>query len=91
MSTWPLLPKRESDHPFFADDAFEIAVEELAQSQNTVMVWLNDPAHNPTGLTMTAEGRRVAPSDIMMASAFQSIQMLAIRFFLGYSMQFVRY
>ena len=68
MSTWPLLPKRESDYPFFADDAFEIAVEELAQSQNTVMVWLNDPAHNPTGLTMTAEGRRVA-LDIMMASA----------------------
>ena len=68
MSTWPLLPKRESDYPFFADDAFDIAVEELAQSQNTVMVWLNDPAHNPTGLTMTAEGRRVA-LDIMMASA----------------------
>ena len=68
MSTWPLLPKRESDYRFFADDAFEIAVEELAQSQNTVMVWLNDPAHNPTGLTMTAEGRRVA-LDIMMASA----------------------
>jgi aromatic-amino-acid transaminase len=68
MSTWPLLPKRDSDYPFFAYDAFEIAVEELAQSQNTVMVWLNDPAHNPTGLTMTAEGRRVA-LDIMMASA----------------------
>ena len=43
------------------------------------MVWLNDPAHNPTGLTMTAEGRRAA-LDIMMASA-SNIQVLATRFF----------
>jgi len=32
------------------------------------MVWLNDPAHNPTGLTMSPQGRRAA-LDIMMASA----------------------
>ena len=68
MATWPLLPDGESDYPFFADTAFEKAVEELAQKQNTVMVWLNDPAHNPTGLTMSPHGRRAA-LDIMMASA----------------------
>lgn len=68
MATWPLLPDGESDYPFFADTAFEKAVEELAQNQNTVMVWLNDPAHNPTGLTMSPHGRRAA-LDIMMASA----------------------
>jgi len=68
MATWPLLPDGESDYPFFADSAFEEAVEELAQNQNTVMVWLNDPAHNPTGLTMSPQGRRAA-LDIMMASA----------------------
>ena len=68
MATWPLLPDGESDYPFFADSAFEEAVEKLAQNQNTVMVWLNDPAHNPTGLTMSPQGRRAA-LDIMMASA----------------------
>ncbi len=68
MATWPLLPDEGNELPFFADAAFEQTVEELAQKQNTVMVWLNDPAHNPTGLTMTPKGRRAA-LDIMMASA----------------------
>ena len=68
MATWPLLPEEESEYPFFADTAFENEVEHLASTQSTVMVWLNDPAHNPTGLTMTPEGRRAA-LDIMMASA----------------------
>ena len=68
MATWPLLPEKEGDYLYFADEAFEATVEELAQKQKTVMVWLNDPAHNPTGLTMTSEGRRAA-LDIMMASA----------------------
>ena len=68
MATWPLLPDEGYELPFFADAAFEQTVEELAQKQNTVMVWLNDPAHNPTGLTMTPKGRRAA-LDIMMASA----------------------
>ena len=68
MATWPLLPEEEGDYPYFADEAFEATVEGLAQKQKSVMVWLNDPAHNPTGLTMTCEGRRAA-LDIMMASA----------------------
>ena len=68
MATWPLLPDDENDYPYFADQAFEQTVEELANKQKTVMVWLNDPAHNPTGLTMTPQGRRAA-LDIMMASA----------------------
>ena len=68
MATWPLLPDGENDYPYFADQAFEQTVEELANKQKTVMVWLNDPAHNPTGLTMTPQGRRAA-LDIMMASA----------------------
>ena len=68
MATWPLLPDGEGEYPYFADEAFESIVDELAQTQKTVMVWLNDPAHNPTGLTMTAAGRR-ATLDIMMASA----------------------
>ena len=68
MATWPLLPEKGSEYPFFADAAFEKEVEQLASTQSTVMVWLNDPAHNPTGLTMSSEGRRAA-LDVMMASA----------------------
>ena len=68
MATWPLIPNHEGEHPYFADEEFEVQVNQLAESQKTVMVWLNDPAHNPTGLTMTPEGRRAA-LDIMMASA----------------------
>ncbi len=68
METWSLLPKDESEYPFFADEEFEQTVERLAQQQTSVMVWLNDPAHNPTGLTMSPMGRRAA-LDIMMASA----------------------
>ena len=68
IATWPLLPEEGGEYPFFADTAFEKEVEQLASTQSTVMVWLNDPAHNPTGLTMSSEGRRAA-LDVMMASA----------------------
>ena len=58
--TWPLLPPNGSDsHPFFAREEFEVKVAELCSKQDKVMVWLNDPAHNPTGLSMSPEGRSV--------------------------------
>ena len=34
-----------------------VALEELVSTQSRVLSWLNDPAHNPTGLTLTAEER----------------------------------
>ena len=56
--TWPLLPKEpDTNHPYFAKDEFETQLDSLCSSQDKVMVWLNDPAHNPTGLSMTREGR----------------------------------
>lgn len=58
--TWPLLPPNGSDsHPFFAKEEFEVKLAELCSKQDKVMVWLNDPAHNPTGLSMSPEGRSV--------------------------------
>tara|TARA_B100000282_G_scaffold282271_1_gene244929 strand:- start:299 stop:1576 length:1278 start_codon:yes stop_codon:yes gene_type:complete len=58
--TWPLLPPNGSDsHPFFAREEFEAKLAELCSKQDKVMVWLNDPAHNPTGLSMSPEGRSV--------------------------------
>lgn len=58
--TWPLLPPNGSDqHPFFAKEEFESKLAELCEKQDKVMVWLNDPAHNPTGLSMSPNGRSV--------------------------------
>ncbi len=58
FETWPLLPPNGSDvHPYFARDEFDAKLKQLCSSQDKIMVWLNDPAHNPTGLSMTPEGR----------------------------------
>ena len=60
FETWPLLPKNEYElHPYFAKDEFESKLKQLCNSQDKVMVWLNDPAHNPTGLSMSSQGRSV--------------------------------
>ena len=56
--TWPLLPPNGHDiHPYFARDEFEAKLIKMCSNQDKVMVWLNDPAHNPTGLSMSIEGR----------------------------------
>ena len=58
--TWPLLPPNGNDsHPYFAKEEFEHKLGELCSKQDKVMVWLNDPAHNPTGLSMSPTGRSV--------------------------------
>ncbi len=56
--TWPLLPQTATDeHPYFDRENFENSLATLCSEQDKVMVWLNDPAHNPTGLSMTEDGR----------------------------------
>ena len=67
--TWPLLPPNGHDtHPFFAADEFEMRLEELCTKQDKVMVWLNDPAHNPTGLSMGDEGRAACLSSFVTSA-----------------------
>ena len=58
IATYPLLPEIEDPStPFFDRPSFERELEHLASTQTTVTTWLNDPAHNPTGLSMPAESR----------------------------------
>ncbi|MDA0715751.1 MAG: aminotransferase class I/II-fold pyridoxal phosphate-dependent enzyme [archaeon] len=58
METYPLLPSQDhDDFPFFDHLSFEQAVVKLANEQHHVMTWLNDPAHNPTGLSLPSESR----------------------------------
>lgn len=53
IATYPLLNEAQGlDLPGLKD-----SLTNLAKSQSKVMSWLNDPAHNPTGLSLTANER----------------------------------
>ena len=67
--TWPLLPPNGHDvHPYFAADEFEVQLDQLCSKQDKIMVWLNDPAHNPTGLSLGAEGRAACLSSFVTSA-----------------------
>jgi aromatic-amino-acid transaminase len=67
-TNYPLLPPTDSDLPYVDIASFKSELTKLCQVQDKVMTWLNDPAHNPTGLSMTADGR-IAFLDAFMESA----------------------
>jgi len=67
-TNYPLLPSPGSDLPYVDIAGFKSELAKLCQAQDKVMTWLNDPAHNPTGLSMTADGR-MAFLDAFMESA----------------------
>jgi aromatic-amino-acid transaminase len=53
IATYPLL-----NESLGVDvDSLRFQLDELSRSQNRVMSWLNDPAHNPTGLSLSSEER----------------------------------
>lgn len=57
-ATYPLLPSVEHPaHPHADVQGFSDGLEALATTQSSVMTWLNDPAHNPTGLSLPSESR----------------------------------
>ena len=67
--TYPLLPKNPStEHPYVDIEGLKSSLDRLCSVQDKVMIWLNDPAHNPTGLSLTAAGR-AAVLDAVMESA----------------------
>ena len=68
FTTYPLLPKGDSEFPYVDIEGFKSELEQLCSSQDKVMTWLNDPAHNPTGLSISPEGR-MAILDAFMESA----------------------
>ena len=57
VATYPLLPSSAGETPFLDLEAFAQALEQLVDRQDSVMTWLNDPAHNPTGLSLPPESR----------------------------------
>ena len=61
IATYPLLNEAQGLGTRLKD-----SLTNLAKSQSKVMSWLNDPAHNPTGLSLTASERMgvLAPSQM---------------------------
>lgn len=68
IKSYPLLPSGESPYPFVDIEGFKHQLAELCKSQDKVMMWVNDPAHNPTGLSLTPDGR-MAMLEALMESA----------------------
>jgi len=56
---WPLTTLNPINHPVVDDVALRLALRRLADTQRRVLGWINDPAHNPTGLSLDAAGRRL--------------------------------
>ncbi len=70
ITTYPLLPSEENPStPLLDLGAFEQRLEELVSQQSTVMTWLNDPAHNPTGLSLPAQSRFALLNAFMESAA----------------------
>jgi len=57
IATYPLLPKNTEQNSFLDLESLEKELSKLCDEQNKVMSWLNDPAHNPTGLSITKQDR----------------------------------
>ena len=57
IATWPLMPS--SGDGQIDVEALDGVLNQLVQEQNQVLAWLNDPAHNPTGMSVTTENRRL--------------------------------
>jgi len=53
IATYPLLSQSSG----LDLDSLRFNLSKLARTQSKVMSWLNDPAHNPTGLSLTPDER----------------------------------
>ncbi|MDA9165941.1 aminotransferase class I/II-fold pyridoxal phosphate-dependent enzyme [Candidatus Poseidoniaceae archaeon] len=72
---YALLPKiDDSPYPFVDIEDFKAKLASLCSTQDKVMIWLNDPAHNPTGLSLTPAGRMAVLEAVMeSASANENV------------------
>ena len=72
---YALLPKNDdSPYPFVDIEDFKAKLASLCSKQDKVMIWLNDPAHNPTGLSLTPAGRMAVLEAVMeSASANENV------------------
>ena len=55
LATYPLLPSGEIKDSYLDINSLKQELSNLCNSQSKVMSWLNDPAHNPTGLSLSKQ------------------------------------
>ena len=59
VAHWPIIPDEVTNHPKVDLPALEAELQNIASNQSRVLSWLNDPAHNPTGLSLDQAGREL--------------------------------
>jgi len=62
LATWPLIPNNGSQHHQVDVESLRCVLQDLAKSQERILSWINDPAHNPTGMSLDSEGRSLVLS-----------------------------
>lgn len=65
--TWPLLGADGADVDL---EEFTAALRSTVAEQSQLMVWLNDPAHNPTGLSLQPDSR----ADVLDAMVHSALE-----------------
>ncbi len=69
LTTWPLLRPDCFDGHFVDADSLFSSLTLLAMNQSSVLMWLNDPAHNPTGLSLQSDDRRTLLNSVISAAS----------------------
>ncbi|MED5267522.1 MAG: aminotransferase class I/II-fold pyridoxal phosphate-dependent enzyme, partial [Candidatus Thermoplasmatota archaeon] len=54
---WPLVASSEGGEKQVDKSALSSRLDNLVTTQGRVLAWLNDPAHNPTGMSLDSGGR----------------------------------
>ena len=66
-------------------EAWHGAIQRLMQTQGRVLVWLNDPCHNPTGRSLSAADRAVLAGLLREAAALGPVTLLLDFAYLDYT------
>lgn len=65
FETWPLIPDSpEAGLENYDRHGFTSSLADLAERQKRILIWLNDPAHNPTGMSLGGSERSALLNDI---------------------------
>jgi len=68
IATWPLIGSSASEGRFVDSEYLSSSLASLARDQESVLMWLNDPAHNPTGLSLQSHDRRTLFDSVVGAA-----------------------
>jgi len=54
---WPLVGESSNNNSVVDQTILSDRIQSLLSSQGRILAWLNDPAHNPTGMSLNAQER----------------------------------